>query len=86
MFAALAHADTANESQYVSDVEALGIEENPHGILADGYRVCDLLNDGSSPTAVAGMMYANSQQANGSQGLTLDLAKQIVEKAVADLC
>jgi hypothetical protein len=34
-FAALAHADTGNESQYVSDVQALGVVENPHGILAD---------------------------------------------------
>jgi hypothetical protein len=34
-FAALAHADTGNESQYVSDVQALGVVENPDGILAD---------------------------------------------------
>ncbi|HTZ16254.1 MAG TPA: hypothetical protein VMC78_22005 [Mycobacterium sp.] len=36
-FAALAHADAGNESQYVSDVRALGVVENLHGILADGY-------------------------------------------------
>ena len=58
-FAALAHADTGNESRYVGGVQALGAVENPHGILADGYRVCDLLNDGASPTAVAGMIHAN---------------------------
>jgi hypothetical protein len=77
-FAALAHADTGNESQYVSDVQALGV--------ADGYRVCDLLNGGASPTAVAGMIYANSQQSEGSRGVTLDIAKQMVDAAIGDLC
>jgi Protein of unknown function (DUF732) len=85
-FAALAHADTGNESRYVSDVQALGVAENPHGILADGYRVCDLLNGGASPTAVAGMIYANSQQSEGSRGVTLDIAKQMVDAAIGDLC
>jgi hypothetical protein len=37
-FAALAHADTGNDSQYVSDVQALGVVENPHGILTDVSR------------------------------------------------
>jgi hypothetical protein len=57
---------------------------NPHGILADGCRVCDLLNNGTSPTAVAGMMYANPQSVNGSAGITLDLAKAMVRAAVQD--
>jgi hypothetical protein len=36
--------------------------------------------------AAAGMMFANSQSANGSAGLTLDAAKAIVRTAVNDLC
>jgi hypothetical protein len=81
-----AHADTANESRYISDIQALGVITSPRAILADGYRVCDALNDGDSPTAVAGEMYANSQEFNGSRGLTLEVAKAIVRTAVEDLC
>jgi hypothetical protein len=32
------------------------------------------------------MIYANSQQSEGSRGVTLDIAKQMVDAAIGDLC
>jgi hypothetical protein len=75
-----------DEGQYVSDIKALGIGATPQSIITDGYRICTLLSNGNNPSAVAGMLYSNSQSTNGSDGITVDQAKGMVKAAVQDLC
>jgi hypothetical protein len=44
------------------------------------------LNGGKSPAEVARLMYTNSQSVNGSDGISKDQAKGMVNAAIEDLC
>jgi Protein of unknown function (DUF732) len=85
--AAPAHADTGT-TQFISDVHAAGMSNDGGntGILKAGYAVCGYLAAGISPTDIAGIIYSNSQQHQGDDGVTLTQARALVGAAAADLC
>ena len=86
LLAAPAHADDTN--QYLNDVNAAGISSrtNDAALIQDGYKICAAVQGGIPPTAVAGILMANSHKTDDSTGITLDEARAWVGAAVRDLC
>ena len=85
-FSPAAHAATAGEIAFLTDLESAGVHSsNIDDAIASGHSICSQLAAGVSTGAIEMQIYGSSHQSQDT-GVSPYQATQIVRYAVRDIC
>ncbi len=79
--AAPAHADM---DDFIYDLSSIGVTDP--AAARDAYAICAALRQGNSPNDITSVLWNNSHDNLGSDGVTWYQAKMLVKFAMADVC
>ena len=86
VWASPAHAD---EASYLNDLHNSGIRDFNGGdpaLLQVGYKLCQQMSYGAPPEQLVALALQRSDGKEGPNGLTPDMANNLVAYSSADLC
>lgn len=78
-----------NEAKFVHEVLTVGVtndEADVMRLLSAGREICYFLNDGASEDQLADMIYQNSQESQGDEGINPSQSRSVVFLAHKYLC